>query len=140
MPLGVHQGRVIIRDIGLRIGQQAALRLKALHHHGIGDQQDIGLRASGGELGLEPRHDLRGAVADPVDLDIGMKGGEGIDGALRIRVGLRGVKDEPARDVLRLREGRQKHQGGDKRREGRAFHSDSFCRVLDCRHLSSAQK
>jgi len=97
--LGAEIGLVVIHGIrldtvnfGFRIGQQAVFALEQFHAHRIGDEQHVGLRAAGGELGRELGQNVAGAGA--VDADIGARIGllEGLDGLCRVSLRLRRVK------------------------------------------------
>jgi hypothetical protein len=57
---GVHRGGIVGRDVGGLVRHQAALGLQPLHGDRIGDEQDVGLRRTRRELGLELGHDVGG--------------------------------------------------------------------------------
>ncbi len=79
---------------------QTTFLLQALHGHHVGDQQHVRLRRTGFEFGQQLRHDLGGAVTDPLDLNARMRRGEGIDGCLGVGVRLGGVEHELAGNIF----------------------------------------
>ena len=87
----VEAGRVRVL-----IGHQAVVALQPFHGHAVGDQENVGLGTTGGELGLELGHHLGGAVAHPFHLDVRMGLFESVDRLLGVLIGLAGIKDELA--------------------------------------------
>ena len=95
------------RDIGA--GAQAALGLQPLEGQAVGEQEDIGARGAGGDLGAQPGHDLAGAAADPFDLYAGVAAAEGLHRAGGIGFELGGVEHQLPRHILRRRRADRRH-------------------------------
>ncbi len=100
-------------DVGIGIVEQQAFGLEAFHGHDVGDQQNVGLRCARFQFGAEPRHDLRGAVAHPIDSDVGIFGHEGVSGLLRIGLRLAGIENQAAFLGEAGGNGGQQQAGGD---------------------------
>ena len=115
--VGVVESRVIGCDRRVRMGHQPALLLQPFHRHRVGDQQQIGLRVAGGDLGPQLRHYLGRAVADPLDVDVRVERLERVDRLLGVLVRLAGVEHQLARRRQR-RPGEQRN--GRNRRHGYA--------------------
>ena len=75
--------------------------LQRLEGEAVGEQEDVGARGAGGDLGAQARHDLAGAAADPLDLHAGVPAAEGLDRAGGVGFELGGVEHELAGHVLR---------------------------------------
>ncbi|MCY1238303.1 hypothetical protein D9M72_510320 [compost metagenome] len=68
--------------------------LQPLHRHGVSDQEHVGDRIAGLDLGHQLGHDLGRALAHPFDLDTGIGRLERIDGRLRILVRLASIEHQ----------------------------------------------
>ena len=105
--LGTEKRLVGIDDrrrhlVGRRVGvgQQPAVVLELGHGDGVGNQHHIGLRAAGGELGLQLVHHLGGTRAVEVDLDVGMALAERLHRLGDLVARLRGVEHDGAGRLL----------------------------------------
>ncbi len=79
------------------IGQQCAFFLQGAEINGIRHQQHIGLYATAHLLGTQNVHQLRGAVACPGDVNIGLSLLKGINGLLGNFGRLRGINHQLTR-------------------------------------------
>ena len=70
MAVRAVNGRIIGRDLGRGIGGQIALLRQPFQRNGLSDQQHVGLSRARFDLGRHARHLLRGALANPVHVDV----------------------------------------------------------------------
>ncbi|MNH94436.1 hypothetical protein D3C73_470560 [compost metagenome] len=89
--VGIIERSVEILGFRRLVGQELAGGLHALKRHRVGDQQNVGDRVAGGDLGVELRHDLRSSVTHPLDIDARIGGLEAVNGCLRIGIRLAGI-------------------------------------------------
>ena len=93
-PVLVVGGRIIGFHLGFRIGHQPAFGLELAEIDGVGHQEHIRLDLAGGDFRAQDVEQLAGAVAGPLDLDLGVPGLEGVHRLLGDLGRLRRVEGE----------------------------------------------
>ncbi|MNX81298.1 hypothetical protein D3C86_1129820 [compost metagenome] len=76
------------------MSQKLAGLLHALQRYRVGDQQHVGNRIAGIDLGHQLGHDLRRPVTHPFNFETRIGGLETINGRLRVLVRLAGIKHQ----------------------------------------------